>query len=169
MRTSLRLSIALLFMLPAWAGDWRPNPGLRYELSAPVEQPSKATASEDIWVDTIVKNLRHSGANPAVVYRFAKSQAEVRVNGVLRQGAVFVLRDNPDVYLIIDSSGRYADFLVNFKQSTVQATGWGEAVYFPPSRSIGAAIFDRADWLGGIPVTGDSKNPTFNDRVATWY
>ena len=169
MRTPARLAIALLFMLPAWAGDWQPNPKTRYELSAPEEQPSKATASEDIWVDTVVRNLRHSGANPSVVYRFAKSQAQLRVNGSLRQGAVFVLRDNPDLFLIIDSSGRYADFLVNFKQSTVQATGWGEAVYFPPSRSMCAAVFDRADWLGGIPVTGDSRNPTFGNRVATWY
>jgi hypothetical protein len=46
MRTSLRFAIALLFMLPAWAGDWRSNPELRYELSAPVEQPSKPTTSD---------------------------------------------------------------------------------------------------------------------------
>jgi len=103
------------------------------------------------------------------VYRFARSEAQLRVNGVLREGAVFVLRDNPEVFLVIDPSRRYAEFLVNFRQSTVVSTGWGDAVYFPPSRSIGAAIFDRADWLGGIPVTGDSKNPAFGDRVARWY
>ena len=169
MRTPLSIVIALLFMLPAWAGDWRPNPGLRYELSVPVEQPSKATASEDIWVDSMIKALRHSDANPAVVYRFARSEAQLRVNGVLRDGAVFVLRDNPEVFLVIDPSRRYAEFLVNFKLGTVVSTDWGDAVYFPPSRSICAAIFERADWPSGIPVAGDSKNPTFSDRVATWY
>lgn len=169
MRTTLRIVTALLLVLPAWAGDWQPNPDLRYELNAPVEQPSKATATEDIWVESLVRGLRQSGANPAVVARFAKSQAQLRVNGELREGAVFVLRDNPDVYLVIDRSRRYAEFLFNFKQSAVYATGWGDAVHFPPSRSICAAVFDRSDWLGGIPVTGDSKNPAFSNRVATWH
>jgi hypothetical protein len=161
-----------LVALSVAAGDWQPDPTHRFELQAPIEQPEQATSTEDRWVDHLVANLRKSGANPTVLFRFARSEARLTVNGTESDSPVFVLRDRPDMFLVTESdpSGRVsAHFLVDFKNSTIQRPGWGEALYVPPSRSFGVAVFDSANWLGGIPVNGGPGNPNFADRVASWF
>lgn len=172
-RTSLGVgTVALVVTVLAWAGDWQPNAERKFELNAPVESVSQATPSEDMWVESLVGNLKRSGANPAVVFRFVRSRAELRLNGKPQQQNVFFLRERPDMYLITaqgEGGREYADILVDFRARTVQAPGWGEALFVSPSRNFCVAVFDSRNWLGGIPVQGGSGNPTFNGRVATWY
>jgi hypothetical protein len=160
--------VALVLALPAGAGDWQPNPGVKNELIAPVEQPSAATSSENQWVETLIRNLKRGGANPAFVHRFSSSSAEYRVNGERREGVVFIYRDEPDVFLIASSDASFAEFVINFKGHSVDSVSFG-TIYIPPSRRFCVVVFDRDYSLRGIPVAGSADNPSFRDRVASWY
>jgi hypothetical protein len=169
MRVSVScLVFGLLTAMLANAGDYQPNPNMRYELTGTTGSLPEETPSEQKWVDSLVRNLKQSGARPDVVYKFAKSRAQLRVNGVPSATAVYVLRGRPELFLVMDPSGRYPGFLVDFKRNTVETAAWGEQLHIPPSRGFCVAVFDRPDWLGGIPVTGGPDNPKFGDRVASW-
>ena len=154
----------------AIAGDWQPNPELRHRLVAPLETPQPAFQGEDAWVDSLLAGLRRGGADPKFVYRLSRSSAMYEVNGEPSSWRVFVSRDNPDLFVIVNETGRPgARFIVDFKQSAVDAHGHGTSLFVPQSGRFAVIVLDR-DWgIGGIPVTGGESNPLFRGRTATWY
>jgi hypothetical protein len=112
-------------------------------------------------------NLRKGGANPDVVYHFARSTAVFAINGSSQKNLVFVSRDDPDVYLVVEDN--YAWFTVNFRTQHVYA--YGSGLFLPPSRSFGVLIFDRKQWPpGGIPIESARGNQaTFEGRSVSWH
>jgi hypothetical protein len=80
---------------------------------------------------------------------------------------VFVSRDDPDVYLVVEDN--YAWFTVNFRTQHVYA--YGSGLFLPPSRSFGVLIFDRKQWPpGGIPIESARGNQaTFEGRSVSWH
>lgn len=152
------------------AGEWQPNPGVRYELTAPPEQPSPATRSENAWVAALIDNLKEGGAKPDAVYRFSRSSATFKINGSPGDRTVFVSRDNPDLFLILDEDDpTYVQFIVNFQAEEVSFAAFGRSVFLPRSRSFCVVILDRESKLAGLPVTGGSENPSFVGRTAAWF
>jgi len=169
-RASACFLLVLLYLAPAAAGDWQPDPAVRHRLVAEPELLRPATPSEDSWVDSLVENLRRGGASRNVIYRLSRSSATYDVNGQPSSLPVFVSRNNPNVYIIVDDAeGVFAKFIVNFEDSTVSAYGHGHSLFIPRSRAFAVIVLDR-DWgIGGVPVRGDPGNPSFEERTANWY
>lgn len=170
MRQAFVSILLLVSASVAVAGDWQPNPELKHRFVAHPETSQPATESENAWVESLVANLKRGGANPQVVYRLSRSSATYEVNGEPSTWPIFISRDNPDLYVIVNDTGRPgARFIVNFKDNTVSAYGHGTSLYLPTSRRFAAIVLDR-DWdIGGIPVSGGENNPLFEGRTATWY
>jgi hypothetical protein len=164
----IAIAAALLVATSASAGDWQPNPNEKHYLLAPSESPAPATESEDRWVTSLLENLRRGRAKPDFVHRFARSSARYTINGEPQDGTVFVYRENPRVFLILNRGHPWADFVVNFEEAFVDAPGWG-TIYVPPSRSFCVVVFDHASSLRGIPVTGAPGNPSFTGHEVSWH
>ena len=157
--------------IPALAGDWQPNPEIRNDLAVLPEVPAPATQAESLWVDSLVNNLRQGGANPDYVYRFSRSTAVYRVNGEPVDNEVFVYRENPNIFLIIEDTDRpFAKFVVNFETEDISAYQFGRSTFIPVSRSFCVVILDyETSSFAGVPVRGGADNPTFEDKTASWY
>jgi hypothetical protein len=153
----------------AFAGDYQPDPAVEYTFAAAVETPASSTAAEDRWVETLIANLRKGGASPNVVFRFSKSAATFSINGSRPDDLVFVSRDDPDVYLVVEDL--YARFIVNFETKDVSARNYGGSIFVPPSKSFCVIVLDSRHWPpGGIPITSAPGNhPRFEGRSVSWH
>jgi hypothetical protein len=153
----------------AFAGDYEPDPAVEYTFVAPQESPAASSSAEERWVESLTANLRKGGANPSVVYRFSRSTATFSINGSPQNNLVFVARDDPDVYLVLEDL--YARFIINFKTGDVGARNYGGSLFVPPSKSFCVLVLDRRDWPpGGIPITSAPGNQAkFQGRSVAWH
>ena len=161
--------LGLLLCTLAVAGDYQPDPTVKYTFVAQQERSEAPTATEERWVESLIANLRKSGANPSVVYRFSKSVATFAINGSREDDLVFVSRDDPDIYFVVKD--QYARFIINFKTQDVSARNYGGSLFIPPSKSLCVLVLDRKDWPpGGIPITSAPENqPTFDGQSVSWH
>jgi hypothetical protein len=159
----------LLLCTVAVAGDYQPDPAVKYTLVAQQEPPVAPTAAEERWVESLIANLREGGANPKAVYLFSRSAATFAINGSSEDDLVFVSRDDPDIYFVVED--RYARFIVNFKTQDVSARNYGDSLFIPPSKSFCVLVLDRKYWPpAGIPITSAPGNqPTFVGRSVSWH
>jgi hypothetical protein len=157
----------------AVAGDYQPDAAVEYTFVAPEEGPAPSTVVEDRWVESLVANLRKGGASPNVVYRFSRSAATFAVNGSSPDDLVFVSRDDPNVYLVVEDldGGLHARFIVNFATKDVSARNYGGSLFVPPSKSFCVLVLDLRHWPpGGIPITSAPGNqPRFDGRNVSWH
>ena len=165
------LLVVVMWSIPILAGDWQPNPDVRNELTIPQDTPAASAGSEDLWVDSLVRNLREGGANPDYVYRFSRSVADYKINGKSADNEVYVNRQNANIFLIIEETDRpFAKFVVNFGTNEVSAYQFGNSVFIPPSRDFCVVVLDyETSTFAGIPVRGGSDNPRFEGTTAYWY
>ena len=165
----LVFTVLLLFLSPTFSGDWQANLEIRHRLTIPEEVPSPATASEDKWVSSLVRNLRKSGAEPNYVHRFARSKAKYYINNKIQDNLIFIYRKNKNKYLIINKTQPYyGKFIIDFKEKKIYASGVS-SVSVPPSRSFGAIVRKTKHGLYGIPVNQDIGNVDFAGKTVTWY
>jgi hypothetical protein len=160
--------LLLLFCSAATAGDWQPDPTVKYTFTALPESVAPSTPAEDRWVESLTTKLRKGGADPKAVYRFARSSATFDVNGT-RENHVYVSRDDPDIYFVVEEN--YARFIINFRDKSVGANNYGGSIFVPQSKSFCVLVLDKKGWPpGGIPIDSAPGNKaTFEARSVSWH
>lgn len=163
------IPLGLLVSTLVIAGDYQPDPAVKYTFVASPEATTPATPAEDRWIESLMANLIKGGAHPNVVYRFARSTATFAINGSPQGNLVFVSRDDPDVYLVVEDT--YARFIINFRTRDVGARNYGGSIFIPQSKSIAVLILDKKDWPpGGIPIDSAPGNKAaFEGRSVSWH
>ena len=161
--------LLVLFSALVMAGDYQPDPGVKYTLVASSEATTSAKPAEDRWTESLKANLIKAGSSPNVVYHFTRSTAKFAINGSPQGDLVFVSRDDPDVYFVVE--GNYARFIINFRTREVSARNYGGSIFIPPSKTFAVLIRDKRDWPpGGIPIDSAPGNKaTFEGRSVSWH
>jgi hypothetical protein len=159
----------VLFSALVMAGDYQPDPAVKYSFVASSEATTSATPAEDRWIESLKANLIKAGSSPNVVYRFRRSTANLAINGLPQGDLVFVSRDDPDVYFVVEDN--YARFIINFRSREVSASNYGGSIFIPPSKTFAVLILDKRHWPpGGIPIDSAPGNKaTFEGRSVSWH
>ena len=165
----IQFIVAMLFLMGTSTavdcGIWESDPTRVFRLQVESITSYTMTESDELWVQSLVKNLVAKGGRVAKHHVFIRTDGIFTVSGQKSGGAVYVNRNNSNQFI---TTGPV--FFVDFAEAKVNMFVSGaQSLHAGPHKGFIVIIDAVGRELGGIPVSSGGVPPKFSGRVVTWY
>lgn len=170
MKTSIiQFGIAVFTLLGtstfASGGIWESDPAKIFRLDVNSIESYTMTEADELWVQSLVKNLMAKGGRVVKHYVFIRTNGTFTVSDQVSRGTVYINRDDSDEFITIDPI-----FLVDFAESKLDFFVVGAKSLHPgPNKNFIVIVDAVGGELEGLPVSSGGVLPKFSGRVVTWY